>query len=390
MRMFSIGDLVEIKDGPGRILKISDIKTEETGILTYKIEEEGYFHLEDLKLSENKNAGDKIVLLIGGAGYLGPVITSYFLDAGYKVKCFDLLLFKNNICVLPYLQNPNYDFIYGDLCDEEALINALEGVTDVVLLAGLVGDPITKKYPEASQAINDDGISKCISLLNGRRLDHVIFVSTCSNYGLTKGDEISDEECALSPLSLYAKSKVSAEKQLLEGKGAVDYTATVLRFATAFGLAPRMRFDLTVNEFTRELALGRDLLVFDANTWRPYCHVKDFARLIKIVIEAPREKVSFEVFNAGGDINNYTKQSVVDAILKVLPDAKVRYKDHGSDPRNYRVDFKKVRETLGFEPKFTVEDGIAELLSAINEHVFDHADEMRDFHGNYQILYQKS
>lgn len=330
---------------------------------------------------------DKSVLIIGGAGYIGPVLTDHLLSAGYKVNCLDLLLYQNNTCIIPYLGNPNYQFIYGDLRDEIALDRALQGVTDVVLLAGLVGDPITKKYPEAARAINDEGILNCIDFLNGKGLDRVVFVSTCSNYGLIKSDELADEAYPLSPLSLYAKSKVAAEQHLLVNSGKVDYTPTILRFATAFGLAPRMRFDLTVNEFTRELALGRELLVFDAHTWRPYCHVRDFARLIQQVIEAPRAKIAFEVFNAGGEINNFTKQGIIDTILALLPDAKVRYQEHGSDPRNYRVNFGKVREVLGFEPEYTVEFGAKELLNAIREHVFDHVDLMRNFHGNYEIEY---
>ena len=107
-----------------------------------------------------------------------------------------------------------------------------------------------------------------------------------------------------------------------------------------------MRFDLTVSEFTKELALGHELLVYDANTWRPYCHVLDFGRLIDVVLQAPVEKIAFEVFNAGGEVNNYTKQGIVDAILEQLPNAQVKYKEHGVDPRNYRVDFSKVRKNL--------------------------------------------
>jgi nucleoside-diphosphate-sugar epimerase len=329
----------------------------------------------------------KSILIIGGAGYIGTALTDHLLAAGYKVTCLDLLLYQNNLCVVPYLGNPNYRFIYGDMRDNKVLDRALEGITDVILLAGLVGDPITKKYPEASHAINDEGILGCIDHLNGKGLDRVVFVSTCSNYGLISTDELADETHSLSPLSLYSKSKVAAEQHLLAGQGLVDYTPTILRFATAFGLAPRMRFDLTVNEFTRELAMGKELLVFDANTWRPYCHVKDFGRLIQLVIQAPHAEIAFEVFNAGGDINNFTKQGVVDIILDLLPNAKVRYQEHGSDPRNYRVNFGKVHKTLGFEPKYTVHYGVTELLNAINEHVFDHADVMHNFHGNYEINY---
>lgn len=327
----------------------------------------------------------KSILIIGGAGYIGPMVTDSLLAAGHKVTCLDAFLYENNSCVVPFLSNPNYRFVYGDLRDLAALDVALEGITDVVLLAGLVGDPITKKYPEVSQAINDLGIMRCIDHLNGKGLDRVVFVSTCSNYGLIANDELADENFTLSPLSLYAKSKVAAEQHLLAGKGKVDYTPTILRFATAFGLAPRMRFDLTVNEFTRALAIGQELTVFDAHTWRPYCHVKDFGRLIQMVIQARDADIAFEVFNAGGEVNNFTKQGVVDTILTLLPDAKVKYQEHGSDPRNYRVSFAKVRNKLGFEPQYTVRHGVTELLSAIKQRVFDRVDQMRNFHGNYEI-----
>ena len=329
----------------------------------------------------------KKILIIGGAGYIGTVLTDHFLSAGYCVRSLDLFLYKNNHCVLSYLGREGYESMYGDLCDLEVMQRALDGITDVILLAGLVGDPITKKYPEATQTINDVGIRNCIDQLNGLGLEHLVFVSTCSNYGLIEGDHLVDENFELKPLSLYAKAKVATEQYIIGLNGNVDYTPTVLRFATAFGLSTRMRFDLTVSEFTRELALGRELLVYDANTWRPYCHVRDFGRLIDLVLQAPAEKIAFEVFNAGGEVNNYTKQEIVDAILEQQPNAQVKYKEHGVDPRNYKVDFRKVKKILDFEPKYTVPDGIKELLVAFENHVFDHVDEQRNVYGNYEIQY---
>ena len=329
----------------------------------------------------------KSILVIGGAGYIGPVVTDHLLASGYTVHCLDLLLYRNQSSVTLHLGHPRYRFFYGDLRDRETLARALNGVQSVVLLAGLVGDPITKKYPDAARLINDEGILGCLEFLDGKQLDRVVFVSTCSNYGLIGSDELADEDYTLNPLSLYAKSKVRAEQYLLSGRKKLDYTPTILRFATAFGLAPRMRFDLTVNEFTRDLALGRELLVFDADTWRPYCHVRDFARLICSVIEAPPSDVAFEVFNAGSEVNNFTKQGILDTIRRSVPDARVRCQERGTDPRNYRVNFRKAREVLGFEPHYTVEDGVKEILGAVREHVFDGADERRNFHGNYEIEY---
>tara|TARA_Y100001934_G_C12373793_1_gene787955 strand:+ start:455 stop:1453 length:999 start_codon:yes stop_codon:yes gene_type:complete len=327
----------------------------------------------------------KNILLIGGEGYIGNVVSEQLLHAGYNVTSFDNLLYKNNLCVLNKIHHPNYQFIYGNVTDRKAVKTLIEKANAVVLLAGLVGDPITKKYPEESAIINDKGVKNVIDLCAEQNTEKLIFVSTCSNYGLTDNDALADEKYALNPLSLYAKSKVNAERYILSLKGKTGTSPTILRFATAFGLSPRMRFDLTLNGFTRDLALGKELIIYDANTWRPYCHVKDFARLIQIIIKAPAEKVSFEIFNAGGDINNASKQMIVDAILNKVPTGKVEYQDHGSDPRNYRVSFDKVKKTFGFQPEFTIKDGISELIDAIDRHIFDNVEANRNFHGNYEI-----
>lgn len=296
-------------------------------------------------------------------------------------------MYNNNECVLNYLGDPNYEFMYGDIVDSGFIGKVLDGVECVIVLSGLVGDPITKKYPEESGLINDQGVKNIIDRCAELNIDKFIFVSTCSNYGLIESDDLANEEYMLNPLSLYAKSKVNAERHILSLKGKTGMNPTILRFATAFGLSPRMRFDLTVSEFTRDLAMGKELLVYDPHTWRPYCHVRDFVRLIHMVIEAPTEKISFEVFNAGGDINNATKQMIVDTILEKIPDGKVHYQDHGSDPRNYRVSFEKVKSVLSFEPEYTIQDGIDELIEAINNHVFDNVDENKNFFGNYKIRY---
>ena len=330
----------------------------------------------------------KRILLIGGEGYIGNVVSEHLLASGYSVISYDLLLYKNNNCVLNHTKNLNYSFVYGDLNDTEKLTNIVSKVDGVVLLAGLVGDPITKKYPEESAMINDNGVKNVINICAEQEVERFIFISTCSNYGLIQNNKKADENHPLNPLSLYAKSKVGAETYILGLKGKTKMNPAILRFATAFGMSPRMRFDLTVSEFTRELAIGNELLVFDADTWRPYCHVKDFARLIKIVLEADSEKVSYEVFNAGGEVNNATKQMIVDKILKQIPDGVVKYQEHGSDPRNYRVNFSKVQNVLGFEPKYTIDDGVEELKKLIENHVFDLVESNRDFHGNYNIEYK--
>ncbi|MGI9407123.1 MAG: NAD-dependent epimerase/dehydratase family protein [Hyphomicrobiaceae bacterium] len=327
------------------------------------------------------------ILIVGGSGYIGGPLTTELLRNGYDVRNLDLQIYDHHAAMTGYLQHPGYDYRYGDIGNAGGLDAALDGITDVIILAGLVGDPITKKYPDEAHAINDLGIRNFIDGLNDRGLNKVVFVSTCSNYGIIDEDSVADEDFELKPLSLYAKSKVAAEQYITSLKGQIDYHPTVLRFATAFGLAPRMRFDLTVNEFTRELYLDKELLVYDADTWRPYCHVRDFSRLIDRVLQFPASDVSFEVFNAGGDANNHTKQSIVDLICKRLPDRKVSYKAHSDDPRNYRVSFEKVREKLLFEPAFSVADGIDETIWALGSHLFEDVDARPNFYGNYELTY---
>ena len=311
------------------------------------------------------------------------------LKDGYHVISFDNLLYRNQSCVLNKIHDPNYEFIYGDMLDTDLLRNSIERVDCVILLAGLVGDPITKKYPKESIQINDQGVKNVIDICADYNTNKFIFISTCSNYGFIKNDHLANEDSSLQPLSSYAKSKVKAEKYILSLKSKTKMNPVILRFATAFGLSPRMRFDLTISEFTLSIANGNDLLVYDENTWRPYCHVQDFSRLIKIVLDAPIEKVSFQVFNAGGDKNNATKQMIIETILQNTSTGKIRYQKNGSYPRNYRVSFEKVNSVLNFKPVYSIEDGVTELLDVINLKIFDKVDKNKKFYGNYKIDYKR-
>jgi nucleoside-diphosphate-sugar epimerase len=327
----------------------------------------------------------KSVLLIGGSGYVGNVIAEYLLNQNYKVFIFDNFIYNHDFSNEHLINHNNYKFIKGDIRILSPLNDVINEIDSVVLLAGLVGDPITKKYPELSLSINTNGVQDCIDYFDDKKIQNLIFISTCSNYGLIKGNELADENFQLNPLSLYAEAKVEAEKHLLNKKNKVGYSVTILRFATAFGLSHRMRFDLSISEFVRDLYFGNELNVFDEHTWRPYCHVRDFARLIELVITAEKDKVDFQVFNAGGKNNNFTKKMIVDTILKYIPDAKIRYGSNGSDSRNYKVSFEKVKKVLGFEPGYTIEDGISELITALKLGVYDGSFENKNKYGNYEI-----
>ena len=258
------------------------------------------------------------MLVVGGAGYVGNALVRRLLGAGYRVRVLDGLLFDHGTALAGLLDDEAFSFQRGDLRDEGDLDRALEGITDVVLLAALVGDPICKKYPDLARGVNDEGSKQMFDRLLGSGIDRFVFTSTCSNYGLRESEEPATEESDLAPLSLYAETKVEFEQFVLSREADWDLCPTLLRIATAYGLSQRMRFDLTISEFTRTLAIGEELVVYDADTWRPYCHVADISRAIITVLEAPAEPSRGEVFNVGHSDENYTKRMVVDAVQEHL------------------------------------------------------------------------
>ncbi len=327
------------------------------------------------------------VLIIGGAGYIGSMLTRRLLSDGYLVRVLDNLMYRHVSSLSGIADNPNFEFVRGDLCDRQKLTESMREVTDVVLLAALVGDPICKKYPDMARRVNEIGAMGVVDEAERSGAQRFVFTSTCSNYGILPTDEEASEDAPLNPQSLYAETKIAVERHLLS-KPKGSCATTVLRVATAFGTSERMRFDLTVSEFSRELALGRSLLVYDESTWRPYCHVQDLCTAIIAVLNAPRAIVDKEVFNVGSSRNNFTKQMLVEVIVDQLgvSPALITYKKGGQDPRNYRVAFDKIQKTLDFRAAYAVEDGVAQLARAIRQGLFLDADERRSFYGNYEIV----
>ncbi len=178
------------------------------------------------------------------------------------------------------------------------------------------------------------------------------------------------EESELAPVSLYAETKVATEIFLLGQNKNNICKPTCLRFSTVYGLSPRMRFDLTVSEFTKELALERELVIFGGEQfWRPYCHVVDLARSVVTVLEANESKVAFDVFNVGDTEENYTKKMLADEIISQLPNAKISYVQKNEDPRDYRVAFDKIANTLNFKITKTVPEGISQVIKVIQDGV---------------------
>ena len=247
---------------------------------------------------------------------------------------------------------------------------ALEGVDAVVHLAAIVGDPACSRDPELARAVNLDGTKRLLDDAEAAGVSRFVFASTCSNYGRLDGDVFATEEFPLAPISLYAETKVGAEHAVLDRAGA-DFASCCLRLATVYGTSPRMRFDLTVNEFTREVALDRDLLVYGEQFWRPYVHVRDAAQAIVLALEAPAESVSGEVFNVGDTGENYRKLDIVELLKQRFPEARVEYVHRDEDPRDYRVGFEKVKERLGFDVRWSVPAGIDEIVALLGSGLLD-------------------
>jgi len=328
----------------------------------------------------------KNVLVVGGSGYIGRVLVDDLIKEQKKVINLDFKIYpdQKGKTFISY-QNENY--INLDLRDTKSIKNYLSSANAVIILAGLVGEHITKKYPLLSETINEKGIIDLIDECdNYKNIKNLIFVSTCSNYGITKNQTLVSEDHELKPLSPYAKAKVKIEKYILDKKNTL-YSPTILRFATAFGYSPRMRFDLTVNHFCYSMYKEKEIEVYDPDTWRPYCHVKDFSRLIKKILISERKKIYKKVFNAGSNLNNFTKSGIISLISKKLPDAKVVLKKGGTDKRDYRVSFEKIERELDFKAKFTVEDGINEILDILRDDKMKFLiEDSTKTRGNFQIL----
>ena len=316
------------------------------------------------------------MLVTGAAGYIGSVLVRQLLAAGYSVRGVDALLFGGE-SLIELLEHPRFEFRRADVRDASAMADAVRGVQAVVHLAAVVGDPACAQQPALAQETNHDASIELHRLAGAAGVERFVFASTCSNYGKSNApNAFVSEVSELKPVSLYARTKVAVEEHLL-GAPQRGCAPTCLRFSTVYGLSPRPRFDLTVNEFTRDLALGRELVVFGEQFWRPYCHVRDLARSVLAVMAADLGTVAYDVFNVGDSDENYRKQAIVAAILEQIPDAQVRYVAKDEDPRDYRVSFEKIRDRVGFAITRRVPDGIREIKDAVQMGIFADPDHPR-------------
>ncbi|MGH2865593.1 MAG: NAD-dependent epimerase/dehydratase family protein [Solirubrobacteraceae bacterium] len=311
----------------------------------------------------------KTTLVTGGSGYIGALLVEELREAQHEVRVLDSLLHGQQDIAIEQ-ERAGVRIIRADVRDADARRAALAGADAVVHLAAIVGDPACGRDPELSDEVNVRATEALVADAGEAGVQRLVFASTCSNYGRMADPTVPiTEDGELSPVSLYAEQKVGMERLILGG-GGTGLVPTCLRFATVYGVARRMRFDLTVNEFTREMWADRELEVFGEQFWRPYIHVRDAARAVRTVLEAPAEKVARNVFNAGRSGENYRKLDLVQEIKEQVGRGTVSYVKRDEDPRDYKVSFDKIRAELGFETLMTVPDGIAEVIAALDAGAF--------------------
>lgn len=319
---------------------------------------------------------ERHVLITGGAGYIGSVLATELLLAGFRVTAIDSLLFGGD-SILPLLSNPNFRFVKADVTEPRAVKDGMrtEVVTGpawprpeaVVHLAGIVGFPACQAVGrQVAWRYNVEATRLVFEQACELRADRFVFSSTYSNYGLAPDGRGVTEESPLNPQSLYAETKIAAEQYLLEQKSR-ETAPVVLRLATLYGLSPRTRFDLIVNQFVLDAYTKRHLLIYQRGYSRSFVHVRDAVRGMMLALDAGRSKIDGEVYNLGTEQGNYTKDQIVNLVLKRLPETVVEYRDltFGGDMRDITVSFTKIKNQLGFESTLDVDDGIRDLLFAL-------------------------
>ena len=304
---------------------------------------------------------DRTVLVIGGAGYIGSGLLPRLLERGHRVRLLDLLMFGKEP-IADVLYHPKLEIIQADFRQVDKVVEAMRGVDTVVHLGGLVGDPACALDENLTIEINLVATRTIAEIAKGMQVRRFIFASTCSVYGAS--DMVLNERSTLNPVSLYARSKIASE-QVLHKLQSDDFSVVILRFGTIYGLSGRTRFDLVVNLLTAKAIVDKKITVFGGDQWRPFVHVDDASMAVMLAVEAPKEVIHNETFNVGGDEGNMTLGMVGELVKKLVPDAELVDSGRDGDRRNYRVDFSKIRNMLGFEPKWTVEEGIKQVIEAL-------------------------
>ncbi len=294
------------------------------------------------------------ILVTGGAGYLGSILCEHLLHAGYRVTVMDSLLYGQN-SLFHFCADPHFDFICGDVRDEEALKPLIKKADVLIPLAAVVGAPACQRDPWLARSVNLDAIRLLNRLRSPRQL--VIFPNTNSGYGVSSGETFCTEDTPLKPISLYGQTKVEAEQILLQSSNAIT-----LRLATVFGMSPRLRLDLLVNHFVYSALKERYLVIFEKDFKRNYVHIRDVAECFVHCLEHALQMTG-KPFNLGLDAANLSKAELAQKVKTFVPDFYIHYAEVGRDPdqRNYIVSNERLRKA-GFAARRSLDEGIQELI----------------------------
>lgn len=294
------------------------------------------------------------ILVTGGAGYLGSVLCEHLLDAGYQVCVVDNLLYRQH-SLLHLCANPNFEFIFGDVRNEDLMEKLIKDADVIIPLAAIVGAPSCDLDPMLATSVNLDAIKLINKIRSKNQL--IIFPTTNSGYGTKSGEVLCTEETPLEPISLYGRTKSDAEAELLRSENIIT-----LRLATVFGISPRMRVDLLVNHFVYVAMNDGYIVIFEKDFKRNFVHIRDVADCFLYCIEN-FEKMKGRPYNVGLDTANLSKEELALKIKKYLSNFYIHFSEVGSDPdkRNYIVSSQRLKEA-GFEAKYSLERGIEELI----------------------------
>ncbi len=316
---------------------------------------------------------DKHVVITGGAGFIGSYLTGQLLHEGYHVTVVDDLLYGGE-SLLSYLPNELFHFVKADVCESRAIRASIRSdwakPQAVIHLAAIAGFPTCQSVGRlVAWRYNVESTQHVFEQTEALGVDRFIYLSTYSNYGLSADGEPVTEETPLNPQSLYAETKVASERYLLAQTEGSTCAPMIFRPTTLYGLSPRPRFDLIVNQFVFDAYIRRKLMIYQRGYSRSFVHIADAVHGIILGLQSPVESIRGQVFNVGAERGNLTKDQVVKLILKRLPETRIQYKDitFGGNMRDISVSFKKIQDELGFKAKYSVDDGVREILHALQD-----------------------
>jgi len=315
----------------------------------------------EISLEKTKPSELRRVLVIGGAGYIGSALLPKLLAKGFNVRLLDLLIYGTEP-LGDVIDHPNLEIMRADFRQVDKVVEAMRNVDAVVHLGAIVGDPACALDEELTIEVNLMATRMIAEVAKGSNVNRFIFASTCSVYGANP--ETLDERSQLNPVSMYARSKIASE-QVLTSMADSSFGPTSLRFGTIYGLSGRTRFDLVINLLTARAVIEGTISIFGGNQWRPFVHVDDAAEALLKALDASLSLVGNQIFNVGSDEQNYTIKQAGEMIADLVPGAKLVIEGSDTDPRDYKVSFAKLRKTLGFEPVWTLKEGVKQVIDAI-------------------------